>query len=168
MLNFNDSDIGKHLQQSFVDQISSSSSQHNIHQIFRKLLFKKCWKHKSPPSKSSDNQKLGTRLWLLKHSHASEKQVSGQTVYLSRFSGKKGGRGRGMYPERQKQGCRPQGSTAASPNRESSRGRGVHLQAITGNPLALLPYPRGRGAALCRAALALRSRRPAGDQGHAR
>ena len=30
VLNFNDSYIGKYLQQSFVDQISSSSSQHNI------------------------------------------------------------------------------------------------------------------------------------------
>lgn len=92
MLNFSDSYIGLYLQQSFVDQISSSSSQHNINQIFSKLQFKKCWKHKSPPSKDANNQKLGTRLWLLKHPQASEKQVSGklgEMIYFSRFSGKK-------------------------------------------------------------------------------
>ena len=170
MLNFNDSYIGKYLQQSFVDQISSSSSQHNINQIFSKLQFKKCWKHKSPPSNDSNNQKLGTRLWLLKHPQASEKQVSGGNWgkwYTSLdFPGKKK-KGEGCI-QRQKQRCRPLGSTAASPQRQSSLGRGVHLRAVTGNSLTLHPYPRGRGVALRKDALALRSRRPAGDQRHAR
>ena len=74
-----------------------------------------------------------------------------------------------MYRERQEQGSRSLGSIAASPPpKQSSLGRGVHLGAVTGNSLTLHPYPRGRGAALCRDALALRSREPIGDQGHAR
>ena len=121
MLNFSDSYIGLYLQQSFVDQISSSSSQHNINQIFSKLQFKKCWKYKSPPSKDANNQKLGTRLWLLKHPQASEKQVSGklgEMIYFSRFSGKKK-KGRAMYPERHRNSVAGRWGAPPPPSKDS-------------------------------------------------
>lgn len=164
VVNFNDNDIGKYLQQSFVDQISSSSSQHNIHQIFRKLLFKKCWKHKSPPSKSSDNQKLGTRLWLLKHPHASEKKVSGETIYFSRFSGEKKGRGERDVSRETEAGLQAAGEHRRLPQQRIIPGAGSSPPSYHREPADSSPLSQGaRGGPLqsrLGAALSATGRRP--------
>lgn len=97
---------------------------------------------------------------------ASVREKLREMIYFSRFFGKK--KGEGCIARDRNRVAGLWGASPPPPPKQSSLGRGVHLGAVTGNSLTLHPYPRGRGAALCRDALALRSREPIGDQGHAR